>query len=124
MTSDHRSGCSPCLAVLAILFLFVLPQLCYLGSQADVTFTVASKERVSTGSGDSLKHKYLVYTEGETFEVVDTVAFMLWNSSDRYGHLVAGKQYRSRVAGWRFPFWSTYRNILRAAPVETTAESP
>lgn len=104
-----------CLFVVIMLVCFG-SSLLYRISGTTATFVVKDKERVSTGSGDSLKHKYLVYTDGETFEVVDTWVFFEWNSSDRYGRLDKGAKYTAKVAGWRIPFWSTYRNIIEATP--------
>ncbi|MCU0565673.1 MAG: hypothetical protein MUF49_03650 [Oculatellaceae cyanobacterium Prado106] len=38
--------------------------------------------------------------------------FFAWNSSDRYGQLKEDSQVTARVAGWRFPLLSWYRNIV------------
>ena len=75
-----------------------------------VTATVTSKESVARGKG----HKYLIFTEGETFENTDSLAFWKFNSSDIYGRIKAGKRYRFKVRGWRVPMFSWYRNILDA----------
>lgn len=80
------------------------------------TVTVTHKERVTYRSGDDTHSKYLVYSEGETFEITDTWSYMRFNSSDLYGRIHQGETYRMRVYGWRIPFFSSYRNIIEATP--------
>jgi len=87
---------------------------CYRGTETYVTAKVLKAERVSMGSGDTLQHRYLVFTEHETFEVADTITYGRFNSSDLYGRLEIGKTYRLKVAGWRIPIFSSYRNIIEA----------
>ena len=97
--------------VLVVLFLLFLVGKEYLTVEA-VDFTVQSKERISTGSGGNMKHKYLVYTEGETFENTDTLWHLKYNSSDLHGTLKDGERYSAKVNGWRVGFLSMYRNII------------
>jgi hypothetical protein len=49
----------------------------------------------------------------EVFEVRDSWIFMTFNASDRWGALEEGKAARVKVAGFRFPFLSWYRNIVK-----------
>jgi hypothetical protein len=84
----------------------------YILSADTIEIVVTDKERITTGSVKNLKHKYLVYTEGEVFENTDSFSFFKWNSSDIHGYLVEGKTYKVKVAGWRVPFLSSYRNIV------------
>jgi hypothetical protein len=77
-----------------------------------VTVTVTEKERVITGSGDSMSSKYLVFTDTETFQVTDSLFHFRWDSSDFYGRLKEGQKIRVQVCGWRVPFMSMYRNML------------
>ena len=84
---------------------------CYRSTSDDVTITVKSKERVTgRGSDDSY---YLVWTYGETLCVKDSLSFTTWNASDTYGQLEIGKTYNVKVAGWRIPFFSMYRNVVQ-----------
>jgi len=86
-----------------------------LGTVETVTADVTSVERVTTGSGDSISSKYLVYTSTETFKNSDTIWHAKWNSSDMHGRLKAQPgRYRFEVYGWRLPFFSSYRNIIKA----------
>ncbi len=104
------------LAILSPLLMLLSPILyipCYRASLKDATFTVDRRERVITGSGDSQKSYYLVWTrEGEVFCVADSWSFFSFDSSDRYGKLREGTQVQAQVAGWRVPFLSWYRNVV------------
>ncbi|MFA5376067.1 MAG: hypothetical protein WC455_10010 [Dehalococcoidia bacterium] len=94
------------LAVVAILAIAIgFP----LMTSETVTITVTDKERV-VDSGDS---KYLVFTETEVFENTDCLALGKFNSSDVYGQLEIGETYQVQVYGWRIPFLSMYRNIVK-----------
>jgi hypothetical protein len=91
----------------------------YRHSSEQITFTVARRERVTESSSDSVKSYYLVWSrEGEVFEVTDDWAFLTWNSSDRYGQLQEGGIVNAKVAGWRVPFLSWYRNIVEVQSVK------
>ena len=48
----------------------------------------------------------------EAFEVTDSWIFLSWDASDRYGKLEEGTTHTVKVAGWRIPFLSRYRNIV------------
>ncbi len=86
---------------------------CYRASLKQATFTVERRERVTTGSGEGSSSYYLVWAkEGEVFCVTDSWSFLRFDSSDRYGRLREGTQITARVAGWRVPFLSWYRNVL------------
>lgn len=79
----------------------------------NVSFQVSDLERISTGSGDTLSHKYLVFTNvGETFENTDSWWHLKFGSSDIQGRLTVGETYNAKVYGWRVPFLSWYRNII------------
>jgi len=79
----------------------------------EISIKVTDKERVVKGSGDSVSSKYLIYTTGETFENTDCLARFKFNSSDIYGSINAGQTYKVVVYGWRVPFMSSYRNIVK-----------
>jgi len=82
----------------------------YRGSAENVTIVVQEKERVA----DSDSSKYLIWAEdGDVFENTDSLWFGKFNSSDLYGDLMVGNEYCVTVAGWRIPFFSMYRNIIR-----------
>lgn len=75
----------------------------------NVTITVTDKEYiVKTDSS-----KYLIFTETETFENIDCFVKFKFNSSDVYGELKIGETYNVDVYGFRVPFLSMYRNIVR-----------
>lgn len=82
-----------------------------------VDATVTNTDRISTGSGESLSHKYLVFTKNETFENTDAILFWKFDSSDVQGHLEKGKTYRFKVNGYRVPWMSWYRNILEVEEI-------
>lgn len=98
--------------VLFITFWFAGMPILYRLSEDYVVITVSEKERITEATGDS---RYLIFSEsGEVFENTDSLTFFKWNSSDIYGKLREGQRYRVRVAGWRIPFFSGYRNIIDA----------
>lgn len=99
--------------IVVVLAPFVLFITAYRASKTTVEFTVDRRERVTTGSGDSVHSYYLVWTqEGEVFSVTDSWSFMRFDSSDRYGKLKEGHRFRAQVAGWRVGFLSWYRNAI------------
>ena len=74
--------------------------------------TIDSKERITTGSGDSLSHKYLIFTDSRTFENTDSLWHWKWNSSDLHGKLKKGKHYKIKTYGWRVPFFHGMKTLL------------
>ena len=93
------------------IMLFLLAMMvfssCQLMFTDTVNVTVTGKERVT--SGDS--SKYLIFTEGETFENTDFLFVGKFNSSDIYGKIKEGETYTFAVGGLRIPILSSYRNI-------------
>lgn len=85
-------------------------------SQAEVRgVVVTDKERVTTSNSDGkVSSKYLIFTDEETFENVDSILAMKFNSSDVYGRIKRGQTCDFRVVGYRMPIFSAYRNILEA----------
>lgn len=75
---------------------------------------ITEKERVTTGSGQDMESKYLIFTAQETFENVDSLLGWKFNSSDVYGRIAVGQTCTFDVVGFRIPFLSMYRNILTA----------
>lgn len=105
------------LIVAAILLLMGTP-IAKIASQETVEIKVRKLERISTGSGENLEHKYIVSTEvvGEDFEVfenTDSWLFLKFNSADYQNQLEVGKTYKIKVIGWRIPLLSSYRNIVK-----------
>jgi len=82
-------------------------------TQKDVQITVTKTDRIVESNGENVHSKYIVYTETESFENTDSLAFGKFNSSDLQGQLLPGKTYVVKVYGWRIPFLSQYRNIVK-----------
>jgi len=78
-----------------------------------ITITVTDKERVVTGKGDDISSKYLIYTDKGTFENTDTFIKFKFNSSDLYGKLKKDSTYTVETYGFRVPFLSMYKNIVK-----------
>ena len=76
-----------------------------------VTFTVTEKERIMDRDGSG--SRYLIWSENETFENIDSLVKGKFNSSDLYGKLKVGETYTCEVYGWRNGFFSSYRNIVK-----------
>lgn len=95
----------------AILVLFTYP-FAYYSSGDIIELTVDEKERITSGSGNNISSKFIVYTENEVFENTDSWLFFKFSSADLQNKLEVGKRYQVKVAGWRIPFLSWYRNIV------------
>lgn len=83
----------------------------YTSSETTVSIRVLKTESITHG-----EHKYMIYSDGETFECTDSPIYGKFNSSDIYGQIQPNHRYRVKVVGWRLEFMSRYRNILEAAP--------
>lgn len=85
-----------------------------------VTFTVSDKDRIVTGSGDSVSSKYLIFTNVETFQNSDCMVLGKWNSSDVHGSIKLDTTYEAVVYGYRVPILSWYRNIVSVREIGGT----
>lgn len=74
-----------------------------------VVATVNSKEKQCMTTEDC---SYRVYTDGGTFENVDSFLWWKFNSADYQGALKDGYTYELKVVGWRFGYWSMFENIV------------
>lgn len=83
----------------------------YLATSETVTVQVTDKTVKRYDGGD----KYLIFTDAETFENVDTWMALKFNSSDVYGKIRPGATCDLRVYGFRVPYLSWYRNIVTAS---------
>ena len=103
--------------IVAIVSLIAIYNVLWYSSTDDVTIKVTKTDRIVETSGEgkdlSVTSKYLVYTKEETFENTDSWVFGKFNSSDFQGRLTTDSTYKVKVVGWRLPFFSTYRNIVK-----------
>lgn len=99
-----------CFGVLLFLSFLGLPV--YKAYFTDETVTALVTEKTTKRTND--EDKYLIFTEGEVFENTDSLLRLKFNSSDVYAKIVNGKTCTFTVNGWRFPFFSMYRNVLEA----------
>jgi hypothetical protein len=88
-------------------------------TEETVQVTVTGKDVIVTGSDKSTDSKYLVYTNSETFENEDALFYGKFNSSDFQRKLEVNKTFNLTVNGWRIPFFSSYRNIVKMESVPT-----
>lgn len=100
------------LIVIAVLGLLILLPVVSYRSVDTVRVTIKDKERITTGSGDVISSKYLIYTDSETFQNTDSLLFLKFGSSDVYRDLEVGKSYELKVNWFRVPVLSWYRNVL------------
>ena len=96
--------------LIAVFVLLFLDAIALYSTQETVVFTVEKLERITNANGEG--SKYLIFTKTETFENTDRLVLWKFNSSDLYGSLKVGKAYEAKVAGFRVPFLSWYRNIV------------
>jgi hypothetical protein len=119
MKSSTGTGCASTVFVATAAFIFVSCHVIFtLATRDTLTAEVVDKQRISTGSGTPLQHRYLVFTNAETLENPDSLLYAKFNSSDVQGQLRIGKRYEFDVYGWRLPFFSSYRNIYGFRAVE------
>lgn len=83
------------------------------------TVTVTEKERVCDTSN---RCQYLIFTDQTTLSNVDSLWHGKFNSSDVYGQIKVGEQYRLTTVGFRFGPLSTYPNIVDVEQVSTPQE--
>lgn len=84
----------------------------YKYSSEIIEITIKDKERITTGTRENIKGKFIIYTEKEVFENSDSWMYLKFSSSDYQNRMDIGKIYRVKVAGWRIPILSKYRNIV------------
>lgn len=109
MNSERHSGCG-CLLAVAFLLGMVLWAGLYLASAQRITATL-QKTVVDRGN------TYFVirqdgHAETEILENEDSPLFFKFNSGSILMNLEVGKHYSFKVAGWRVPLFSWYRNII------------
>ena len=63
------------------------------------------------------KDIYLVYTNAGTFKIEDCWYRMQFSSSDLWGKLRVGKNFRIKYYGWRIGILSQYENITKVEPL-------
>lgn len=96
---------------IGLVLLFGYP-VAYYSSSEIIDITVVDKERITTGSGESLKGKFIIYTKDEVLENSDSMLYFKFASADYQNKLSPGNTYRVKVAGWRIPLLSMYRNVV------------
>ena len=84
----------------------------YLSTTEIIEITIKDKERITTGSGENISSKFIIYEQSEVFENTDAWLFFKFNSADVQNELTVGKTYKVKVVGWRIQFLSWYRNII------------
>jgi hypothetical protein len=97
--------------VLIIALLGIVIPSVYYKSIETVKITIVDKEKVV--NIETHESKYLIYTKSETFQNTDDLLLMKFNSSDIQGSLRTDSNYTVQVIGWRVPFLSMHRNIIK-----------
>lgn len=107
------------IGILAILFcvfilLLVIAGIAYSFIIYAITInyeTITIKEKWIKYQGDDAK--YLISsTNGQVFQITDTIIKWRWDSSNLYADLEEGDTCKIKSQGWRFPLFSDYKNIL------------
>jgi len=100
--------------ILIIVVVFVaIWFIAWINSFKDISITVKEKDRITTGSGEAINSKFIIYTDKEVFENTDELFFGKFNSADFQNTFTVGKTYKVKVVSWRVPFLSMYRNIVK-----------
>lgn len=101
-------------SLIVLALALVIQAAFHYGTVDTVTVTINDKERI-TNQDESY---YLIYTGNETFRNADSLWHLKFRSSDVQGNLRRGEPYRLKVYGWRFPFFSWYRNVIGVVPMD------
>lgn len=97
------------ISIVVLIFLYVGA---YFLSYKTVEVSITDKERITYGSDQEIKSKYMVFTTDEVFQNTDNYVFGKFDSSDVQNKLMVGNSYQVKVVGWRVPLFSWYRNII------------
>ena len=100
------------LYIVLALVIFTAYSVAYKMSTETIEITVTEKERIATGSGENISSKFIIYTKSEVFENTDSWLYSKFNSADYQNKFTVGETYKVKVAGWRVPFLSMYRNVV------------
>lgn len=98
--------------IAGIILLFCIYPVIYTSTSETIEITIKSKEQINTGTGENLSSKFLIFTETEVFQNTDSWLYFKFSSADYQNKLDPSKTYKVKVAGWRIPFFSSYRNIV------------
>src|SRR3990167_9804398 len=93
---------------IAFIIIFIISPIIAYSTDKWVEDIIVKTERVNY-ENDS---KYLIFGEKEVYENTDSLWYWKWNSSDFYKDLKVGQKYQLRVYGFRFGFFSWYKNII------------
>ncbi len=99
--------------LIGLVVLLLIYPAAFLLSIDTITLKVKDKERITIGKGADVNSKFIIYGQDEVFENTDALLFMKFNSADFQNQLDPGKTYQVRVAGYRVPLFSWYRNIVK-----------
>jgi hypothetical protein len=95
------------LAIIITIVFFTFGK--YIFTNESLTIKVTDKNVIVKDG----KSKYLVNTTTEVFENTDYWQCLKFNSSDVQNNLIKDSTYKVKVIGWRIPFLSKYRNIIK-----------
>lgn len=76
--------------------------------------TITIKDKWEKYSGGDAKY-LLSTTNGQVFQITDTVVKWRFDSSNLYARIDVGDTCKIQTQGWRFPLLSDYKNILEAS---------
>jgi len=112
-TLKRRSFSGGIIAVIVLLAAVLIYPIAYKISGEDIDITIRLKERITVGKGQNIDSKFIIYSTDEVFENTDSWLYFKFNSADYQNELEIGETYSVTVAGWRVPFLSMYRNIVK-----------
>jgi len=100
--------------MLALLFVLLASGGAYqLGTVDTMTATVMDKERMCESTKDNGREcKWMVLTDEMSFENIDSIWHLKFNSTDVQAEIANGQSYHIKYYGWRIPFLSVYPNII------------
>lgn len=94
--------------VVALIVIAASPIIHFSTMETVLNVEILEKARVVIKDGS----KYLIFTDREVFENVDSLWSLKFDSSDFYRNIRVGQVCTLTVTGFRIPVLSSYRNIV------------
>ena len=109
--------------ILVLIVVIIFTSLSLSFNEREYIATVTDKDRITTGSGERIESKYLIFTKNDDGEVIVFENTDNWfrgkiASSDLQGKLEIGLKYKFTVVGVRIPLISMYENVIEAEEVK------
>lgn len=84
-----------------------------ISAYATVPWWTVEKVSATVTSSERVDGEWMIFTGSEVFKNHDSWHWFKFNSSDLQAKAIVGHTYKFKVYGWRVPFLSWYRNVIK-----------